>query len=130
MIVDLAISTSCTFQYHLQANHQPVTLQQSTEIAPQPGHSTEVAPQSEHPEDEEEPWAYYQLESSPILETDDHWSPLNQQHPTLRNGSYGWTANKPSLPNWRTLEVDQFGVPDSGKEFNPRLLPVSAQGGL
>ena len=38
--------------WHLQVNHQPVTLQQSTEIAPQPGHSTEVTPQSEHPEDE------------------------------------------------------------------------------
>lgn len=44
-----------------------------------------------------------------------HQSSLNQ-HPTLRKRR----ANKPSLPNWRTLEVDQFGVPDCGKEYNPQ----------
>ena len=64
---------------HLQENHQPATLPLATEIAPPQGHSNEVAPQSEHPEDEDELWAYYQPESSPILETAE---PLEPSEPT------------------------------------------------
>ena len=46
-----------------------------------------------------------------------HWNPLNQ-HPTLKM-SNSRTANKPSHPNQKALEVDQFGVPDCAKEVQP-----------
>lgn len=67
-------------------------------------------PQSEHPKDEEEPWAYYQPESSPIFK--------NNEPSTLKKTSYSGTANKPPLPKRRALEVDHFGIPECGNKFN------------
>ena len=65
---------------HLQENHQPGTPLPVTEIVPPLGHSNEVAPQSEHFEDEEEPWTYYQPESSPLVETDEQLESSESQH--------------------------------------------------
>ena len=101
---------------HLQENHQPATLPPTTEISPPQGH---FAPQSEYVEDEEheeEPWVYYEPESSPILETDK--SSESTSHP--QDESQQETANTPSHSHQKTLEVDQFGGPDCAETFNPQ----------
>ena len=47
-----------------------------------------------------------------------NWNPL----------SHSMTANKPSHPHQKALEVDQSGVPDCAKKFNPQTITSLSPG--
>ena len=60
------------------------------------------------------------------LKPTNNWNPLNQ-HSTLKM-SHSMTANKPSHPHQKALEVDQSGVPDCTKKFNPQTITSLSSG--
>ena len=111
---------------HLQENHQPGTPLPVTEIVPPLGHSNEVAPQSEHLEDEEEPWAYYQPESSPLVETDEQLESSESTFHTQDESQHD--SQQTVTTHQKALEVDQSGVPDCAKKFNPQTITSLSPG--
>ena len=60
------------------------------------------------------------------LKPTNNWNPLNQ-HSTLKM-SHGMIADKPSHPHQKALEVDQSGVPDCAKKFNPQIITSLSPG--
>ena len=68
------------------------------------------------------------INQNPLLSSKptNNWNPLNQ-HSTLKM-SHGMIADKPSHPHQKALEVDQSGVPDCAKKFNPQIITSLSPG--
>ena len=111
---------------HLQENHQPETPLPVTEIVPPLGHSNEVAPQSEHLEGEEEPWAYYQPESSLLVETDEQ---LESSESTFHAQDESQHDNQQTItPPPESARGGPVWGPDCAKKFNPQTITSLSPG--